>query len=310
MKFIPDSLGRKIGEQSLFASEKAPKVLFVGGVIGMVGSTVLACRATLKLEEVLDNIDHNKAAAEDAKQRVDTGQVSADVTYSDKEYKKDLYIINTRGLGSVVKLYAPSVLLGAASIAALTKSHNLLKDRNLALTAAYAAIDAAYTNYRARVVERYGEEVDRELMYEVEQVEIVDEETGEVLSTTHVTAAPGSPYARWFDSESSANWSQDPTVRLYFLRTVQTYANDRLKARGHVFLNEVYDDLGLSHTRAGAIVGWRWGKDSGDDRIDFGIWNKTQEDLDELFDNGREGAVLLDFNVDGPIAELIEETVR
>lgn len=308
MKFIPDSFGRMIGARSLTASENAPKVLFVGGVVGMVGSTVLACRATLKLEEVLDNIEHNKHSAEDAKEQVDSGQ-AGDATYSDSEYRRDLAIISARGVGSIVKLYAPSVILGGVSIAALTKSHILLRDRNLALTAAYAAIDTAYTRYRERVIARYGEEVDRELRYEIEQVDIVDEETGKVITTNIVVDAPGSPYARWFDQESSRNWGPDPSVNLYFIRTVQTYANDRLRARGHVFLNEVYDDLGLAHTTAGAIVGWRWRKGSGDDYIDFGIGDHTREDLDDIL-NGREGSILLDFNVDGPIHKLIEEDIR
>lgn len=305
MKFIPDALGRKIGSSSLLASEKAPKVLFVGGVVGMVGSTVLACRATLKLEEVLDEIEHNKSVAMATKDRVDNPQQdTGSVTYSDKEYQRDLHIINVRGVAAIAKLYAPAVLLGAASICALTKSHNLLQDRNLALTAAYAAVDGAFNRYRERVIDRFGQEVDDELRYDSEQIDIVDEETGEVLSSVRVTDAPGSAYKRWYDKESSPNWSQWPDVNMTFLRNVQNWSNDRLKAKGHLFLNEVYDALGLSHTTAGAVVGWRWDKNSGDDFVDFGILDG--ENINEFF-NGREGAILLDFNVDGVIYNLIEE---
>src|SRR5436190_1976410 len=137
MKFIPDALGRKLGESGLMASEKAPKLLFVGGVVGMVGSTVLACRATLKLEEVLDEVEADKQKAKDVKDLVDSGEYKGDKTYTDQEYKKDLYIISVRGAAKIAKLYGPAVLLGGASVFALTKSHSLLQDRNLALTAAY-----------------------------------------------------------------------------------------------------------------------------------------------------------------------------
>jgi hypothetical protein len=308
MKFLPDALGRKLGAQSLLASEQAPKYLFVGGVVGMVGSTVLACRATLQLEEVLINIEHDKDRAAQAKETVEHPGYEGDATYSDQEYRKDLALISVRGVGSIVKLYAPAVVLGGISIAALTKSHNILRDRNLALTAAYAAVDSAYQRYRERVIERYGEDVDRELRYETEEIDVVNEETGKIETTTVVTGAPGSIYARFYDEDSSVNWSPDPQINLLFLRSQQNYANDRLKARGHMFLNEVFSELGLSHTKAGAIVGWRWNKDSGDDFVDFGIWGNPSDEAKAFF-NGKEGAILLDFNVDGVIYDKIDQGI-
>jgi hypothetical protein len=308
MKFLPDAIGRKIGEQGLLASEHAPKALFVGGVVGMVGSTVLACRATLKLEGVLDEIETNKHTAEDAKMTIDNagGSLPSGTTYTDKEYKRDLYIISVRGVGKIAKLYAPAVVLGGVSIFALTKSHNILQSRNLALTAAYAAVDGAFNRYRERVVDRFGQEVDDELRYDSEQIDEIDEETGELSSRVVITDAPGSAYFRFYDEVSSKNWSKDPEINMLFLRTVQNWANERLQWRGHVFLNEVYDYLGLSHTPAGAIVGWRYKKGSGDDYIDFGIWNGERETVKDFF-NGREGAIGLDFNVDGPIWDKIQQ---
>ena len=306
MKFIPDAIGRRIGEQQLLASEHAPKVLFVGGVVGMVGSTVLACRATLKLEDVLDEIEADKDKAEQVKDLVNDPHYEGDQTYSDEEYQKDLRTITVRGAASIGKLYAPAVLLGGVSIFALTKSHNLLQDRNLALTAAYAAVDGAFSRYRERVVDRFGQEVDDELRYDSEQVDMLNEETGEVTSKVVATGAPGSTYARFYDEESSANWSPDPQINMLFLKTVQNYCNDRLAAKGHIFLNEVYDQLGLSHTGPGSVVGWRFNKGSGDDFVDFGIWDGSNEAVNEFF-NGREGAILLDFNVDGVIWDKIDD---
>jgi hypothetical protein len=306
MKFVPDAIGRKLGEQQLLAAEHAPKILFVGGVVGMVGSTVLACRATLKLEEVLDQVERDKEKSEQAKEIVDEagGTTPEGHTYSDKEYKQDLRIITIRGVGRIAKLYTPAVLLGGASIFALTKSHTILQERNVALTAAYVAVDAAFQNYRERVIDRFGQEVDDELRYDSEEIEVVDEETGEITSKVVATDAPGSAYARFYDEDSSRNWSPDPDMNMLFLRNVQNYCNDQLRANGHIFLNEVYAQLGLSHTPAGALVGWRYNKDSGDDRVDFGIWDGTKENARDFF-NGREGAILLDFNVDGPIWDKI-----
>jgi hypothetical protein len=306
MKFFPDSIARKVASQQLLVSQNSPRLLFVGGVVGMVGSTVLACRATLKLDDVLSDIEHDKAQAHAVHEKVNMPEYVGDASYTDKELSRDLTVISVRGIGNIVKLYAPSVLLGSASIYALTKSHNILQDRNLALTAAYATIEGAFSRYRERVVDRYGEDVDRDLRFESEEVTILDDESGRLTEETRVTGAPGAPYARFYDEISSRNWSQDPDINLLFLRNVQNNSNDRLRARGHVFLNEVYDDLGLSHTKAGAIVGWRWNKGSGDDYIDFGIWEGRSEVVNDFF-NGREGAILLDFNVDGPIYDKLEE---
>ena len=305
MKFVPDAIARKVASQQLLASQHAPRILFVGGVVGMVGSTVLACRATLKLEETLDDIEREKSLAHSVKGEVDSPQYNGDATYTDSELARDLRVISLRGVGAIIKLYAPSVVLGGVSVAALTKSHNILKDRNVALTVAYTALDAAFSRYRERVVDRYGEEVDRDLRYDSEEVDILDEETGKITPATVATGTPGAPYARFFDQESSRNWSVDPDINLLFLRNVQNYMNDRLRSRGHVFLNEVYDELGLSHTEPGAVVGWRWNKGSGDDYIDFGVWNGDSQVVNDFF-NGREGAILLDFNVDGVMYDKLE----
>jgi len=304
MKLVPNAIGRKIAQRGLLASENSPKILFVGGVVGMLGSTVLACRSTLKLEEVLDEVAAMKKKSEKAKHVVDSGQAEEGTTYTEQEYKKDLVLINIKGFGSVVRLYAPSILLGGLSIAALTKSHNILQDRTVALTAAYAAVDTAFKNYRERVIERFGEDADRDMRYDSEQVDVVDDK-GKVVSTTRVTDAPGSVYARFYDEFSSRNWSPDPDINLLFLNNQQCVVNDRLRARGHLVLNDVFTELGMEHTEAGCIVGWRWNKDSGDDYIDFGHANGSKQAND--FFNGREGAILLDFNVDGVIFDKIEE---
>jgi hypothetical protein len=305
MKLIPDGIARKVSELDLLASEKAPKVLFVGGVVGMVGSTVLACRATLKLSETMDIIHHDLETAratpeglEKLKADPKTAEKYKDETFDEKDVKKQVARIYVEGVLKVGALYAPSVILGGVSICALTKSHNLLQDRNLAITAAYAAVDTAYARYRERVVDRFGEEVDQELVYEAERVDIVDEETGEVTSEQIITDAPGARYFRWYDEESSKCWGPDPQTNRFFLSQVQNWANEKLRTRGHLFLNEVYSELGMKHTKAGSVVGWTW--ETGEEFVDFGILQGRSQEFREGR-NGREGAIGLDFNVQGII---------
>lgn len=311
MKFIPHAVSRKIAETGLLARKNSPTILLGAGVVSMVGSTVLACRATLKLEEVLDEIDKDKKLAHSVKAQVDAGEVRTGVTYTDEEVKQDTTIILVRGAFKIVKLYAPAVILGGVGVACLTKSHMILKDRNAALTAAYVAVNTAFNAYRERVVERYGEETDRELRYGAEEVTVIDDETGKVFN--EVRADPGEPsgYARWFDEENG-NWNAPAfdNHNWLWLRTQQNWANDMLRSRGHLFLNEVYSMIGLSHTSAGSIVGWVWDRDNdrGDNYVDFGCWDENGQGH-RFFEgmNGREHAILLDFNVDGPIWDLIDQ---
>jgi hypothetical protein len=310
MKFVPDAISRKVASQALLAQKNAPSLLFGAGVISMVGSTVLACRATLKLEDVLDGIEADMKKSDLAKEMVDNGHAAEGTTYTDQEKKQDQVIIYVRGVGKIVKLYAPAVLLGGVGLVCLTKSHKILQERNAALTAAYVAIDRAFSAYRERVIDRYGEETDRELRFETEEVTVIDEETGKALETVRV--APGMPsgYARWFDEENG-NWSPEPfdEHNWIFLRQNQNWANDMLRARGHITLNEVYRMLGLSETSAGSVVGWIYKRDNdrGDNYVDFGCWGKDDGQPLDFF-NGREGGILLDFNVDGLIWDQIDES--
>jgi Family of unknown function (DUF6353) len=313
MKYIPHAISRKVAEQVLVARKNSPTILLGAGVVSMVGSTVLACRATLQLEEVFDEIEKNKKKAAEAKAYVDSGQASEGTTYSEEEMEEDLRIIKAKGLVKIAKLYAPSVILGGVGLVCLTKSHQILKDRNAALTAAYVAVDHAFRMYRQRVVERYGEEADREFRYGAEEVTVIDEETGKAVDTVIVEPGEPSGYARWFDEENP-NFHAAPfdNHNWKWLRDQQNWANDMLHARGHLFLNEVYAMIGLSHTSAGAIVGWVWDpnneKHTGDNWVDFGCWDENGHRNDFFRGmNGREGAILLDFNVDGPIWDLIDK---
>lgn len=301
-------LTRTLNRVGLKLKKHSPEILVVTGVVGTVASAVMACKATTKIDEVLaetkDNIDKTKDYAE---------KKGFSEKYTEEDYKKDLTIFYARGGLELVKLYAPSVALGALSITAILSGHNVLRKRNVALAAAYATVEKGFKEYRGRVVERFGEELDRELKYNIKAKEVeettVDEKTGEekiTKKTVHV-ADPNnySTYARFFD-DGCAGWTKDPEYNLMFLKNQQRYANDLLKSRGHLFLNEVYDMLGIPRTKAGQVVGWIYDEEypNGDNFVDFGIYDLYNEKARD-FVNGYERTILLDFNVDGDIMNLI-----
>ena len=303
---MKEKLMKTYKKVELKAIKHSPEILAGVGVVGVVGSLVMACKATTKLSDIL----------EDSKEQLDKiKEVAADPAYEEKysrdDAKKDTTITYVQTAMKVTKLYAPSVILCASSLGCLLASNNILKKRNAALSAAYMTVDKSFKEYRKRVADRFGEEVEKEIRYNIKAEEItkVDENGNEVTETVKVMDGTDDPnsysdYARFFD-ESCAAWQNDAEYNLTFLKAQQQYANDLLKARGRLFLNEVYRMLGIDETKAGQVVGWVYNPDNptGDNFVDFGIYNMQRERV-RAFVNGYEPNILLDFNVDGVIWNL------
>lgn len=295
MNFLPETIVKTVSRNSLLVQKASPELLLAAGVVGAVGSTVLACRATLKMDALLT----------EAQTKLNQAKTLQHDDYSETDRSRDVTLIKFQSSVQIVKLYAPAALLGIASISALIASNRILNSRNVALTAAYAALDRGFREYRARVVDKFGADQDRDFRYGTEKVEIVNPETNRKKTVTRVGPGEPSIYAKFFDA-SSKSWNKEPEYNYMFLRSQQNSFNDQLKARGHVFLNEVYRELGLPHTKPGSVVGWIYDPSDPmkDNFIDFGLWDERQEVRD--FVNGYEGSILLDFNVDGVIYDKLE----
>lgn len=292
MKFVPNAVSSTIGRTILKTSKASPKVMFVGGMVGMGVTIVLACRATLKVDEVLEKTEK---ALFDVNE-MQKGSLLREGSYTDQDAKKDKVTIYVHAALDLGKLYGPAIVVGALSASALAGSHNVLTKRNASLVAAYGALEKAFDQYRGRIRDAYGEKREEELYYDVLPCEIDDE--GGKKKTKKVANSGGSPYAKLFD-EYNVNWEHNPEYNFLFLKLQQKHANQRLQAKGHIFLNEVYDDLGLDRTKEGAVVGWI--KGHGDDYVDFGIFDRENDERIVDFMVGREKAIWLDFNVDGLI---------
>jgi hypothetical protein len=278
----------------------SPAILVVAGIAGTVVSAVLACKATTKVAEILDE---TKGTLDTIHEGMETGAINGQ-EYTNEDGKKDTVVVYAQTGMKLAKLYGPAIILGTLSITSILASNNILRKRNVALGAAYAAIDKSFKEYRGRVIERFGEQVDAELKYGIkakkfEEIE-VDPETGKEkkVKKTVMVADPNlqSDYAVYFDSKSR-NYETNPDYNRMFLKAQQAFANDKLQTRGHLFLNEVLDDLDLPRTPAGQIVGWT--KDGPDGYVNFRIVEVERE----TEDGRHEPALLLDFNVEGNIWE-------
>lgn len=287
----------------------SPEILVVAGTVGVVASAVMACKATLKVTEVIDeakeNIEKIHAVAND--------ESKADI-YTEEDAKKDLSIVYVQTGIKMVKLYGPAVALGALSLTGILASNNILRKRNIALAAAYATVEKGFKEYRGRVIERFGDRIDYELRHNIKVKEIektITDENGEektikeTVDTADTILSQYSDYAKFFDV-GNPYWEKDPEYNLMFLKQRERYANEKLQSNGFLFLNEVYEMLGIPKTKAGQIVGWIYNKENpvGDNYVDFGIYD-IHKQANRDFVNGYERTILLDFNVDGNIWDMM-----
>lgn len=300
VKSLATAVTSTVGKQLLTAKQHSPSLMFAAGVVGFGATVVLAARSTRRIDPILDQLDENLAKVEVASE---TGR------FSEKQLMQTRIVAYSRATAKLGKLYGPAIIVGGISIALLTGSHITLKNRVTGLTAAYAALDKGFKLYRKRVVDELGLEKDREFRYGVDEREILIEgENGPEVIHDKVTAHDGdSIYAKFFNNETSKDWSPNPEANILFLRAQQQFANHRLNAKGYLLLNDVYKALGMKPTTAGAVVGWL--KDSeGDGFVDFGCWSDADMDaFKSFYYRGQAAGVLLDFNVDGNIFRAIDK---
>jgi hypothetical protein len=265
----------------------------------MTGGAILAIRATTKLETQLKRAETRIV---EIKETFELADGNADVeVYTESQMQSDLRKAYLRNVLEFTKLYGPAVSLFVAGTASVLAGHGIMRKRNVALVAAYNAVEKSFAAYRARVIEDLGEDKDRDYRFGIRETTEKGED-GKRSTSTDVDPTIANRYTRIFD-EGNPNWQKEPGYNLFFLTSTQNLLNDRLMATGHVFLNEVYDRLGFPRTKEGAVVGWVLGK-NGDNYIDFGMYDAASAPKRD-FVNGYERSIWLNFNVDGVILDLI-----
>ena len=108
------------------------------------------------------------------------------------------------------------------------------------------------------------------------------------------------PLYTFIFNDKAAGWTKDETRNKTFLLQQQNYANEKLKFRGYLFLNDVLDMLGIPRTRAGQVVGWIYDPSNTeiDSFVDFGLYQENPH-------KALNGGIVLNFNVDGNVLDNI-----
>lgn len=298
LKTLTQVVTRFGGRALLKARGASPTILVAGGVASLVAAGVVAVKNSPKMEAVTDRLEDDLEIAK----QLDPGRFSED----DKQ--KARFVSYLEFLKGFVRVYGPSLLLASAGIVAIASGHGIMIKRQRALAAAYGALATAYSAYRERVVESLGSEFDEAFAKNQNVVYKDDKIVGKAALDADGNIKPSvNPYVFNFGPENRHwNYSQ-PEWNLTFLRAQERYANQLLIARGHVFLHEILTGLGIEPTKASAITGWTY-NGNGDNFIDFDlpeINSAEEQDWLYFFRNGDDASIPLEFNVDGPIWQLL-----
>ena len=302
---ITTKIGHALRKTRFQIQKHSPTIMVTGGIVGVVVSGVLACRATLKASGVVETAKEDLTLIRSIHEM--------DGTEHTGDMRKELTVAYLKTGVLLAKLYLPAVGLGALSISGILGANHILNKRNAALAAAYATIEGGFKEYRARVVSKFGEEIDRELRFSEQTEKLEGTEIGEDGKTKKTkknvqvtTINTLSDYARYYDFDTAPGAAAvgDVEYNMFYVKSHQDYANNLLTANGYLFLNDVYDMLGLERSIAGQVVGWVYEKDAAekvgvDNYVDFGAKEVYKRD-----DHGNlVKTILLDFNVDGNIWE-------
>lgn len=288
----------------------SPTIMIVGAAIGGVTATVLACKATIKAQDIMTEHYAQVESIHTAKKQIEDGTVQLSESDITTTYVQT-------GL-KLAKVYAPAVTLGAVSLGCMFGSHHIMSKRNASLTAAYIALDKAFEEYKSRVSDHFGSRVQEELEHNIKAVELESKSTNEqgveetIKEYKDIAMQHTSPYTCIFD-ETVDTWQPDNMLNRNYLFLMEQAANKRLRTQGHLFLNDVLASLGTHggvtlKTPEGQIVGWIYDPNdpTRQNHVDFGVTNYVEGDEAlNSFINGGERSVMLRFNCDGPIIDKI-----
>ena len=279
----------------------SPEIMIAVGIIGTITAGVMACKATLKVEGVIDTASTD---LNEIKEDVENGVISAD------DSKKAITKVYIQTGMAFAKLYGPAVTLGALSLATVFGSNHILRKRNASLTAAYTTLDGMYNRYRKNVRETYGEQVDYNMRYGIrtDKVEFTDtDDNGKekkiTKKITHIDPEMiNNEYALWMSESTSCEWDKSEEYLLSSLRIKESVLRDMLISRGYLFLNEVRKTLGFDEIPEGQIIGWTCSNNEADVMSDWGLGFNYDEPFANMYYNDKwERGVLFNLTPDGCI---------
>lgn len=266
---IGNKFTSKLGKTGIILKAKSPEILIGAGIVLVLGGTYMACRATSKAKDVIQNrndeIEEIKYRAEEELGQLPANCQEQEVKAVYKEAKSDIFVAHVRCGWELTKLYAPAIAMEAAGIGCFLGAHGIMRKRNAALMAAYEATDKAYR--------RLKEERDKGLItdgVECKEGEKIVEKKTEEQKNCPFDSDLG-PWAFVFDEDCNV-WKPSDSTLLMEAKAVERSLTNRLNAGRTIFLNDIRTAFGEDipgPNLEGQII--CWDKTLGDTEIDLGL---------------------------------------
>ena len=293
MSKIKDTLVKGLNKTKYLYNKHDSAIWLGVSLIAGAATIGLTVKATLDVKEI-------------------TSETSKNNNVTDEEAKKN----KTVKVKKIVKAVAPAVATGLVAGSAALVSHKKLKAKYVAVCAAYKTLDTSFKEYRKRVADKYGEDAEREIRYNIHDEVITETEVDEKgnkkeVQKTVKVSDPNlkSDYAMYFTEETSENAQPVADYNETYIKAASNYWTTVLQAKGFVTLNDVRHYIGMKYDsrleQAGMVVGWKYDKDApvSDNIIDLRptiVYVKQ--------DNGiMKKTLVIDPNVQGEIYSLVGE---
>lgn len=299
------------GAVKLGLIKHGPDILVGTGVVAIGTGTVMACRATTHSGEIFAQF--NAGMEEIDLCIAECGKRGVPEKYTPRMQREDKVKHYVTAFARLAKLYGPSMLMIGAGISCILGAHGIMKKRNAGLALALDGMTQAFERYRNRVTNELGENADQHFYFGTETVDklVLDEAGTDIVENATVADTKMTelnPYRRLFTA-SNEYWRNDAGMNRMFLIGQQNFANEKLKCQGHLFLNDVLTACGFKPTSIGAQVGWIYDPENPniDNYIDFRLNDGMYSGSIADGWNANEKDIWLDFNVDGPIINKIDQ---
>ena len=198
----------------VFLKRNAPTILTSIGGIGVVATSILAVKATPKAMRLIEKAEKEKG---------------------DELTKLEIAV-------NAGPAYIPAAVTGLTTIACIFGANALNKRQQAALMSAYALINNSYKEYKNKVKELYGKEIEKKIRTEVAKDRFEDEES--------------------YHEDDGKQLFYDEYSNRYFRATNETvlraeYEINRILVEDcYATLNEYYDLLDIPKVDYGDYVGW------------------------------------------------------
>lgn len=307
---VSADIAKRASVLSVKLNASKPEIFIVGGVGFMIAGAIAACAVTHKAEDILEEHQEKIEALKEKKEKEES--------YSDKEYRKDVtrtYVKTCVGVAKVYAIPAAAEALGTASILYGTK---LFRAEQAAILASYGTLQTAFGNYRGRVKEVLGDEIEENLFNGTAEIERYEkDDDGKKKKKTYKFVDPIlDPYTFIFEEVTAPSlWVPSASTNRMNVVAIQAEANRMLEANGYLFLNDVLRMLGMKETEISRKVGWiKHPSDQpyvvGDSEgfVDFGLFRGGDQLASARYEflNGDEPSFTLHFNVQGVIIDKFE----